>query len=61
MLLPRLFSGTHVTSPAVHQHRTARVHMTFPQGCPMYVDGEFMDDVVRDLEVRVLPGRLRMF
>jgi diacylglycerol kinase (ATP) len=61
LLLPRLFGGTHVGSRAVHQHRVTAVHMTFPEGIPMYVDGEFVDAAVRDLEVRILAGRLSTF
>jgi YegS/Rv2252/BmrU family lipid kinase len=61
MLLPRLFHGTHVTSLSVRQHRVTAVRMTFPEGCPMYVDGEFVDEAVRELEVQIVAGRLRTF
>jgi YegS/Rv2252/BmrU family lipid kinase len=61
MLLPRLFNGTHVTSPAVHRHRVTAVRMTFPEGCPLYVDGEFVDDAVRELEVQIAAEGLQTF
>lgn len=61
LLLPRLFSGSHVRSSAVHQHQLGRVRMTFPDGIPMYVDGEFVDTALETVTAQILPGELRTF
>jgi diacylglycerol kinase (ATP) len=60
MLLPGMFSGKHVKSPHVQVTQTSRVRIQAEGGIPTYVDGEFIDHGVEELDARIERGALRM-
>ena len=49
-VLPRLFSGKHITHPAVRVERTARLEIHTDQPCVMHADGEYLGDTPLILE-----------
>jgi diacylglycerol kinase family enzyme len=64
-LLPALILGRLPTDhPLVHMGRCRRVSLACEAPLTVHLDGEFFsrpEDGVRDLEVEVLPGRLRVY
>ncbi|MCU1537344.1 MAG: Sphingosine kinase [Humibacillus sp.] len=56
-VFPRVYSGTHVTHPAVEQHRAAHVRLE-ADGIRSQADGEPFADLPVDVEV--VPGALRV-
>jgi diacylglycerol kinase family enzyme len=64
-LLPALVRGRLPTDhPALHMGRCRRVALTSEAPLSVHLDGEFFSrpqDGVRELEVELLPGRLRVF
>jgi diacylglycerol kinase (ATP) len=60
--VPRVLRGTHAGLPVVRMHRLKSVRLASPTGEPFFfeLDGELMDDPVRQLEVEVLPASLNV-
>ena len=56
-VFPKVFSGTHVSHPAVETHRAARVRLE-ADGIRSQADGEMFADLPIDAEV--VPGALRV-
>ncbi|WP_425430911.1 diacylglycerol kinase family protein [Cryptosporangium aurantiacum] len=54
---PRLYSGTHVTHPAVRTYRAATIRVDAP-GASVYADGE--PSTRLPLELRCVPGAVRL-
>jgi len=59
-LLPKTFSGNHIHDPAAHMHACTwlRIHSDDP--LPVLADGEIIYRDCHDLEIRLLPGALRV-
>ena len=56
-VFPKVYSGTHVTHPAVETHRGARVRLE-AKGIQSQADGESFAELPIDAEV--VPGALRV-
>jgi diacylglycerol kinase (ATP) len=56
-VFPKVFSGTHVTHPAVEMHRATRVRLE-ADGIRSQADGESFTDL--PIEAEVVPGALRV-
>jgi diacylglycerol kinase (ATP) len=56
-VFPKVFSGTHVSHPAVETHRATRVRLE-ADGIRSQADGEMFADLPIDAEV--VPGALRV-
>lgn len=56
---PRVFRGAHVAHPKFHLYQAKRVTITAAPQPPLLLDGEVLHGDV--LEVKVLPGALRLF
>lgn len=55
--LPRVLRGTHRDLPVVRMQTIRRIRLSAPDGTPFRfeLDGELMDPLVLELEVRVVP------
>ncbi len=59
-ILPSVMRGTHQRFDGVHADRVRAISIDCPEGCGLHADGEHLaHDAVR-IEVRVLPGALRL-
>lgn len=59
-LLPRVLRGGHLTARGVELHRGARVEVASDEPLPLHADGEIVAAGVREISIRILPGRLRV-
>lgn len=59
-LLPRVMRGRHLGAPGVALHLARRVQVRSEAPLPIHADGEIVADAVREVDVEVLPGRLRV-
>lgn len=55
-ILPRVFKGTHVQDPNVHQFRTAAVRISADRPFTVYADGDPIGDL--PVTVRIVPGAI---
>lgn len=59
-LIPRVMRGRHLTQRGVALHQGSRVVITSEDPLPIHADGEIIGEGVREIELRMLPGRLRV-
>ena len=59
-LLPKAMKGTHIYDPAAHLGRTTRLTVTSTVPVPVHCDGEILTAEARQVDVEVLPARLRL-
>ena len=59
-LLPQVMKGTHVTDPMVHLGRTCRLIVESEHPLPVHADGELISEGTHQVEIEVLPSRLRL-
>ncbi len=59
-LLPRAMFGKHTGHPAVTMLRIKKLTIAIADGAPMQMDGEIMAEKVNEVEITVLPQRLRV-
>jgi YegS/Rv2252/BmrU family lipid kinase len=59
-LLPRTLRGTHVGASCVHMRRARRVRVTSATPVAVHADGEILFEDARELEIEIVPGRLRL-
>ncbi len=59
-LLPKTMKGTHIHEPGVYYHQCARVAIESDDPLLMLVDGEIKTDFPMTVDVRVLPGAIRV-
>ncbi len=59
-LLPKTFNGSHVDDPRVFQTRFRNIRITSNDPLPVLCDGEIIYRDAHDLDIRVLPGALRV-
>ena len=59
-LLPKTMKGTHVTEKGVYYHQTTWVEIESDDPLPMLVDGEIKTEFPTRVDVRVLPGAIRV-
>ena len=52
--------GAHLDHPAVHYHRAPEFDLSAPEGLPVEVDGTVLPDPVREADLAVDPGALRV-
>ncbi len=55
-VFPRVFSGSHMSHPAVRHYRSARIRLSSPDGLELFADGEYVARL--PLTIEVLPGAL---
>jgi diacylglycerol kinase (ATP) len=59
-LLPKTFDGSHVDDPRVLQTRFRNMRITSDDPLPVLCDGEIIYRDAHDLDIRTLPGALRV-
>ncbi|HEY54012.1 MAG TPA: diacylglycerol kinase family lipid kinase [Caldilineae bacterium] len=59
-LLPKTFNGSHIDDPHVFQTRFRRLRLTSDDPLPVLSDGEIIYRDAHDLDIRILPGALRV-
>ena len=59
--IPKILRATHLQDPLIDWYQAQRVHLTSPDELIVEMDGEIPFRGVRDLEISVLPGALRVF
>lgn len=59
-ILPSVFSGSHGRFREVSLTQTRGLHIDCPEGCMVHADGEILAREAVELDVEVLPGRLRL-
>lgn len=59
-LIPKVIRGEHLDDPAVRYVQTRRVHICSKTPLPVQVDGELIEGGLCELEIEVLPKRLRL-
>ncbi|HEY80215.1 MAG TPA: diacylglycerol kinase family lipid kinase [Anaerolineae bacterium] len=59
-LLPKTMKGTHTHEPGVYYHQCTWVAIESDDPLPMLVDGEIKSDFPTEVDVRVLPGAIRV-
>jgi diacylglycerol kinase (ATP) len=59
-LLPKAMNGTHIYDPAAHLGRTTRLTITSTVPVPVHCDGEILTAEAQQVDIEVLPARLRL-
>ncbi|MGL4649495.1 MAG: diacylglycerol/lipid kinase family protein, partial [Caldilineaceae bacterium] len=59
-LLPRALQGKHTTHPAVTMLRIEKLTIQVPDGAPIQMDGEIVEEHACAVEIRVLPHKLEL-
>jgi diacylglycerol kinase (ATP) len=59
-LIPRVMRGRHLSARGVEVHRGRTVTLTSGDPLPIHADGEIVGEGVREIEVEVVPGGLRV-
>jgi diacylglycerol kinase family enzyme len=59
-LLPRALRGKHTTHPAVTMLRIETLTIQVPDGAPVQMDGEVVEEHAREVTVTVLPHKLEL-
>ncbi len=59
-LIPSVIRGKHLKASGVELHHGRHVVVTSDEPLPIHADGEVVADWVRELEIELLPGRLRV-
>ncbi|RME81340.1 MAG: diacylglycerol kinase family lipid kinase [Caldilineae bacterium] len=59
-LLPQTFSGSHIHDPRVHMTRCTWLRVTSEDPLPVLADGEIIYRDAHELDIRVVPGALRV-
>jgi len=59
-LIPKVIRGEHLDDPAVRYVQTTRVHISSKTTLPVQIDGELIEGGLSELEIEVLPKRLRL-
>jgi len=59
-LLPKTMKGTHINEKGVYYHQTAWVTIDSDDPLPMLVDGEIKTTYPKQVDVRVLPGAIKV-
>lgn len=57
-LIPRVMRGTHLGAAGVEVRRGKVVSVSSDEPLPIHADGEIVGSGVREIEMRILPGRL---
>ncbi|HEX8694715.1 MAG TPA: diacylglycerol kinase family protein [Longimicrobium sp.] len=58
--LPKVLRGTHVGASCVHMRRVRRVRISSDEPLPVHADGEILFEDARELEIEIVPGKLRL-
>jgi diacylglycerol kinase (ATP) len=59
-LLPRVMRGTHVGQRGVELHRGRHIQVRSETPLPIHADGEIVADTVHEIDLEVVPGRLKV-
>lgn len=59
-LIPKVMRGEHLDDPAVRYVQTTRVRISSKVALPVQIDGELIEGGLSELEIEVLPKRLRL-
>lgn len=60
VLLPRLFSGSHIHHPKVLHGRTRHIHLSSSPGTPIHADGEVITDAAATVTYTILPNKITL-
>ncbi|NOZ50989.1 MAG: diacylglycerol kinase family lipid kinase [Chloroflexi bacterium] len=59
-MIPQFMKGQHLDHPKVTMARSHKVHFSCQQGFPAQLDGEMVGLSVKDMQIEIIPQRLRV-